>query len=183
MQWTCFDPTINDYKELPRVPGIYAFCLRKNMILDIPLVFQNFNVQYNSFKGLDLLYAGRALTNLRNRDYKKHLENNKSGWSTLRRSLAVLLFYDLLFSGQIMLSRDTKVEFSLLNEVELSQKMKDLLIMYYTIDIEKSEIKEFEKSFIKENNPLLNIGDNPNAINREFRSKLSDYRTKIVFRK
>lgn len=168
LKLNCFDPNIDIETKIPDSPGNYILCLRKHSKLPTPTTT---TITLTKFEGLDVIYTGIAGKSLRNRDYKQHFIGNNAGSSTLRKSLGVLFGYKLI-------SRDKdpntgKTKYRLEDEIELSKWMKSNLIMYFlpTADYKKIEIK-----LITHFNPPLNLKDNKNHVNTEFRKLLSNLR-------
>jgi hypothetical protein len=124
----------------------------------------------SSFEGLKVIYVGRASKSLRKRDYKSHFGNN-AGKSTLRKSFGALLRYKQIPRDKNPLSRKTK--FCEMDETELTNWMKTNLVMYYTVN---ADWAVDELQLIKYLNPPLNLKDNHNIENAEFRSWLKHLR-------
>ena len=118
------------------------------------------------------MYTGVASKSFRNRDYKSHFGNN-AGRSMLRKSLGVLLGYNQIPRDNNPHSGKTK--FEEMDEAELTRWMKTNLLMYYFIN---SDWKLDELQLINYFNPPLNLKDNHNKENFEFRQYLRKMRMK-----
>lgn len=164
----CFDSNVDIETKIPDSPGNYILCLRKHSKLPTPTTT---TITLTKFEGLDVIYTGIAGKSLRNRDYKQHFIGNNAGSSTLRKSLGVLFGYKLIPRDKDPNTGKTK--YRLEDEIELSKWMKSNLIMYFlpTTDYKKIEIK-----LITHFNPPLNLKDNKNHVNAEFRKLLSNLR-------
>ncbi len=162
----CFDPKIDFETKIPDSSGNYILCLRKNSKLSTPT-----SLTWTKFDGLDVIYTGIAGNSLRTRDYKQHFKGNNAGRSTLRKSLGVLFGYKLIPRDKDPNTGKTK--FRIEDEIELSEWMHTNLIMYFlpTFDFNRIEIE-----LIKHFNPPLNLKDNKNMINADFRTQLSNLR-------
>ena len=70
---------LSDHDEYPKKPGIYGFYLANNSnLLDFGQSGQ-------------LIYIGIAKYSLHDRDFKQHFNSQKTGSSTLRRSIGAIL--------------------------------------------------------------------------------------------
>ena len=163
----CFDPSNDVDSKIVDKAGNYIICLRQGSKL--PLV--SIEPVFTKFQELDVIYTGIAGSSLRNRDYRQHFIGDNAGRSTLRKSLGVLF-------GFKQIPRDSdpktgKTKFGEDDEATLSEWMKKNLIMYYlpTKDHERQE-----KTLINHFNPPLNLKDNHNLINTDFRRLLSSLR-------
>lgn len=164
-----FNPKTDSETNIPNSSGNYIICLKKNAKL--PSV--SIKPILTNFEGLHVIYTGLAGSSLRTRDFRQHFKGNNAGRSTLRKSLGVLFGYK-----QIPRDKDPssgKTKFSNADELKLSEWMCDNLVMFYmpTSDYDSIEIK-----LINHFNPPLNLKDNSNNINYEFRQLLSSLRAK-----
>lgn len=168
----CFNPLIGNVSELPSAAGNYLVVLRPSCLLPAisikPIISQ---LDYNGEK-FDVIYTGIS-ENLKQRDYRQHFTGNNAGRSTLRKSLGCLMRFK-----QIPRDRNRqdngKTKFSDEDESILSKWMAaNLLLFYYVND----RYEENELELIECYNPPLNLKNNKNFINREFRSMLSDLRS------
>ena len=164
-----FSPETNTEKEIEDCPGNYILCLNEKAKLPVA----DHNLVFKKFEGLDVLYTGIAGKSLRKRDYRQHFTGNNAGRSTLRKSIGVLLGYNLIPRDKDPLSRKTK--FTEENEKELSKWMKNNLIMYY---YPTKIYNTLESKLIQHFNPPLNLSLNKNNTNKEFLKYLSSLRNK-----
>jgi hypothetical protein len=164
----CFDPKVDNENKIDDSPGNYILCLRKNGKL--PTV--SISAILTKFEELNVIYTGIAGGSLRSRDYKQHFKGNNAGRSTLRKSIGVLFGYKLIPRDKDPNTGKTK--FNLQDEEELTDWMHENIIMFFlpTLEFNSIEIK-----LINHFNPPLNIKDNHNSINQDFRSLLSSLRT------
>lgn len=163
-----FDPQLDNEDKIDDSPGNYLICLRKNAKLPTTSILPI----YTKFEGLNVIYTGIASGSLYTRDFRYHFKGNNAGRSTLRKSLGVLFGYRLIPRDK---DPDTgKTKFNIKDEQELSEWMHTNLIMYFlpNVDFDSIEIK-----LINHFNPPLNIKDNHNNINADFRRFLSSLRT------
>jgi len=165
----CFDPKLDAENKIDDSPGNYIICLRKNAKL--PTV--SISPTLTKFEGLNVIYTGIAGGSLRTRDFRQHFKGDNAGRSTLRKSLGVLFGYKLIPRDKDPNTGKTK--FDIKDEQELSEWMLTNLIMFFlpTADFNSIEIKLINKF-----NPPLNIKDNHNEINSDFRRLLSSLRAK-----
>ncbi len=170
-----FDPKVDDPSVLTDKRGVYLVCLRDGAS---PPPHCN-DVVFTHFRGLRVLYLGISASQnqgLRGRDYHQHFEGHNAGRSTLRKSLGVLFDY-----GQIPRDKDNpcngKTKFSRRREEELSQWMKESLVLYFAKHERpqnlRTELRAVEAELIERLNPPLNLAMNNNAVNEEFRRNLS----------
>lgn len=164
-----FDPKIDVETKIDDSPGNYIICLRKNVKLPIVSI----SPTLTKFEGLNVIYTGIAGGSLRTRDFRQHFKGDNAGRSTLRKSLGVLFGYKLIPRDKDPNTGKTK--FNIKDEQELSEWMLTNLIMFFlpTADFNSIEIK-----LINQFNPPLNIKDNHNEINADFRRILSSLRAK-----
>jgi hypothetical protein len=163
-----FDPATDDGTIIPDKSGNYILCLKPNSNLPTVSIVPN----VTNFDGLKVVYTGIAGGSLRNRDYRQHFTGNNAGRSTLRKSLGVLFGYK-----QISRDKDPsngKTKFCQTDEEKLTKWMINNLVMYFfpTTDFDSIEIM-----LINHFNPPLNIKDNHNFINADFRKLLSTLRS------
>ena len=164
-----FDPKKDSETMIANSSGNYILCLKKNSKL--PTV--SIKPILTNFEGLQVIYTGIAGVSLRTRDFRQHFKGNNAGRSTLRKSLGVLFGYK-----QIPRDSDPttgKTKFDNADEIKLSEWMCDNLVMFFlpTLDFNSIEIE-----LINHFNPPLNLKDNSNTINFEFRRLLSSLRAK-----
>jgi hypothetical protein len=163
-----FDPKIDTEVIIPDKPGNYIICLKPNS--NLPEM--SINPEFTRFDGLKVIYTGIAGGSLRTRDYRQHFKGNNAGRSTLRKSIGVLLGYK-----QIPRDSDPnngKTKFGQTDEQKLTEWMIDNLIMYF---LSTNQFNSIELKLINEFNPPLNLKDNHNSLNSEFRKLLSSLRS------
>lgn len=167
-----FVPLEDDHYKLPDHSGVYLICSSSIDILPNALR----ELEYNYFNGLPVIYIGIAgrptsrVRSLRKRDYKNHFCGNARG-STLRKSLGVLFEFRKVFSEKSV--RSTKYKFQAEDEGTLSEWMKTNLTLHF---LQMEEPLLAEQFLINYFNPPLNIKDNHNKTNLDFRKKLSELR-------
>lgn len=164
-----FDPKTDSETIIANSSGNYILCLKKNS--NLPTV--SIKPVLTSFEGLQVIYTGIAGGSLRTRDFRQHFKGNNAGRSTLRKSLGVLFGYK-----QIPRDSDPttgKTKFNIEDELKLSEWMCDNLIMYF---LPTSDFNSIEIELINNFNPPLNLKDNSNIINDDFRRLLSSLRAK-----
>lgn len=163
-----FDPRVDNESKVANSSGNYIICLQKESELpEVPVT-----PIITNFEGLGVIYTGIASKSLKTRDYRQHFVGNNAGRSTLRKSLGVLFGYKLVLRDKNPSS--TKTKFKIQEEEKLSAWMHSNLVMFFltTVDFNTIEI-----SLIKHFNPPLNLRDNHNHINSEFRQLLSSLRS------
>lgn len=164
-----FDPKMDSERIIADSSGNYILCLRTNSKLPIVEVKPTLTI----FDGLQVIYTGIAGGSLRSRDYRQHFKGNNAGRSTLRKSLGVLFVYK-----QIPRDSDSstgKTKFGNTDEEKLTEWMCSNLIMYF---LPTSKFDSIEIQLINHFNPPLNLKDNHNSINADFRQLLSSLRSK-----
>lgn len=164
-----FDPKKDNETIIANSPGNYILCLKKNSTL--PTV--SIKPILANFEGLEVIYTGIASGSLRTRDFRQHFKGNNAGRSTLRKSLGVLFGYK-----QIPRDNDPKTgktKFNIEDEQKLSEWMCNNLVMYF---LPTSDFKDIEIELINQFNPPLNLKDNRNIINFDYRRLLSSLRSK-----
>ena len=164
-----FDPAVDSETVIPDKSGNYILCLKPNSNLPTVSIIPNLT----SFDGLKVIYTGITSKSLRNRDFRQHFTGNNAGRSTLRKSLGVLFGYK-----QIPRDKDPsngKTKFCQTDEEKLTKWMINNLVIYFlpTTDFDCLEIE-----LINHFNPILNIKDNHNTINADFRKMLTTLRSK-----
>ena len=163
-----FDPLADLESSIADSSGNYILCLRPKSKL--PTV--SITPTLTNFNGLEVIYTGIASGSLRSRDYRQHFRGNNAGRSTLRKSLGVLFGYKLIPRDKDPNTGKTK--FGIADEIELTSWMCDNLLMFTlpTLNFDSIEIK-----LINHFNPPLNLKDNHNSINADFRQLLSSLRS------
>lgn len=162
-----FDPTRDRETIIADSSGNYILCLRTNS--NLPTV--SVRPTLTDFEGLKVIYTGIAGGSLRSRDYRHHFKGNNAGRSTLRKSLGVLFGYK-----QIPRDKDPttgKTKFGNTDDQELTNWMYANLIVFF---LPTSNFDSIEIKLINHFNPPLNLKDNHNNINPDFRQLLSQLR-------
>jgi hypothetical protein len=157
----------NRAEKIPDRPGNYILCLRRGSKLP-PIGIEP---TYTRFEGLNVVYTGISSNNLRKRD-QKHFGKN-AGQSTLRKSLGVMFGCKQISRDKATLSNRTK--FRTEDEQRLTEWMKNNLVMFY---LDQPNFGQIEGGLINHFNPPLNLRNNHNSVNLEFRKKLSQLRRK-----
>ncbi|GEM_PF-356910 len=163
----CFDPQKHHETVIADSPGNYIICLKKDV--DLPQV--SITPVLTRFHGLDVVYTGIASKSLRKRDYRQHFRGNNAGRSTLRKSLGVLFGYRQIPRDADPLSKKTK--FRPEDEMQLTDWMCRNLMMYF---LPTENFATTELALIQYFNPPLNLKDNRNPINYDYRRLLSGLR-------
>ena len=167
--FTLFDPSKHSSNDIPDNPGNYIVCLRRGSKL--PDIGTDYVMK--AFQKLNVIYTGIAGKSLRKRDYRQHFTGNNAGSSTLRKSLGSLFGYPKIARDKDPSNGKTK--FKERDEIQLSEWMQSNLMLYFKSNLNPDS---FENELIEELNPPLNLSKNKNIVNREFRSKLSELRSK-----
>lgn len=160
-----FDPSINDSTHLPDCKGNYIIILKENCKL--PSTKKSFIC--NKIDDKDVIYTGISNKSLRKRDFKQHF-NGTAGNSTLRKSIGSLFGWDKIPRDKIP---NGKTKFNPRDENTLSEWMKKNLELYFYPNLNPNDI---ESLLIDKLNPPLNLSNNKNSINYEFRAELSKLR-------
>lgn len=147
------DPKQNNANNIPDQSGICLICLREQA--QLPDIGKE--VKMEESDGLRVIYIGIS-SRLKKR-YKDHFKSNNLNKSTLRKSLMAIL-------------PNEKIK----DEIALSQWMKDNLLFFYNL---KEDPEEDKRDLIKNYNPPLNLDDNDNPCDKDFRKEVSR-RRKII---
>ncbi|MCY9580709.1 GIY-YIG nuclease family protein [Paenibacillus alvei] len=159
-----FDPCSHVPKQLPNNKGLYM--ITANNLNILPKMMRE--LKYNYMLGRPIIYVGISNKSLRARDYRNHFKGSARG-STLRKSLGSLMHLTKLREKQC----PSKYKFVRSDEDKLSQWMKNNLFLHYLVFEAPDEV---EKTLINEINPPLNLKNNNNKINIEFRRALKELR-------
>ena len=167
-----FKVKATNVSALPTSPGNYPIVLRPSCKLPRTTIEPYFSsLEYKGEK-YNIIYTGIS-KNLRKRDYAQHFTGNNAGRSTLRKSLGCLMGFK-----QIPRDRNNpnngKTKFCDTDEKTLSAWMADNLLLFYFAN---DEYEDLELHFINQYNPPLNLKDNHNSVNSEFRRLLSNLRS------
>jgi hypothetical protein len=168
-EFTLFDPMKNSSTDIPDVAGNYIVCLK--MGSNLPDIGIEHSMK--TYQNLQVIYTGIAGKSLRKRDYRQHFTGNNAGSSTLRKSIGSLFDYP-----KIPRDRDPsngKTKFTVSDEIRLSDWMESNLVLFFKINTNPNEL---EDQLIAELNPPLNISKNKNLENKDYRSKLSQLRSR-----
>ena len=141
------DPKQNNANNIPNKSGICLICLRKQA--QLPDIGKE--VKMKKYDELRVIYIGIS-ERLQER-YEEHFTSNDLEISTLRKSLMAMFL------------NDEKID-----EVTLSEWMKDNLLFFYKL---REKPKEDKKELIKCYNPPLNLKGNDNPCNKDFRKEVS----------
>ncbi len=138
-------------------PGIYAFFFSSGIS---PL-------EKHTPEDGEIMYIGKTEDSQISRDLNTHFTSNKTGSSTVRRSLGALLRESLSLiptprsNTEESNRRFTNYKFEEEGEVKLTKWMKkNLGLSFYEYDKSPKEIETLEKSLIQKLKPILNIKDN-----------------------
>lgn len=166
MKFRSFDPSENHTSDLPESNGGYLVLLRYALQIKefigtehIPN-FSSFNMNGYVYY---VLYVGTS-TNLKKRIWNQCL-NGTADKMTLRKSIGVLL-------GLKLDQASGNKRFSNENEDKLSGWMQENLIFLYC----ETQDAMAEAQLLAQYNPPLNIKNNNNPVNAEFRKELSSLR-------
>ncbi|OBR94164.1 MULTISPECIES: GIY-YIG nuclease family protein [Clostridium] len=167
-----FIPEIDSADKLPDAPGAYLICSKN--INDLPDKMKE--LDFKSVYGLPVIYVGIAgrptskVKSLRMRDYKNHFYGTARK-STLRKSIGVLFGFEKEYENK---ENNNKYKFSAKHEEQLTQWMKNNLIMHF---VKIDNPMEFEIFLINTYEPPLNLKDNKSNANETFRKELGKLRT------
>lgn len=166
-----FDPLQMKASILPDKPGNYLVILRSSSLLPqcdtMHLSPKLTSLEY-SCENYQVIYTGSTKKSLRYRIHRQHLQGN-SGISTLRKSIGCLMGLQLIFS-----SPGGKSKFSDEDEERITDwMMRNLGFLCYIND----EYQIVEKELISTYHPPLNLQNNNDRINADFRETLSALRS------
>ncbi len=173
-KFTPFDPKEDDKSKIADCPGMYALLLRHGSSLpDCGVSYTPCMVSYMG-EVYELIYVGISKSSLRKRDYRQHFMSKNAGGSTLRKSLGSLMRLKKTYRNESERGKSSpKIKFIDDDEERLSKWMSENLLLLFKPVLNPEMM---EKYMIAELNPPLNIQDNTNIINRDFRSHLSKLR-------
>ncbi len=163
----CFDPILNNENEIDDKAGNYIICLREKSSLPKTKI----DPSYHYFNNYKVIYNGISSNSLRTRDYRQHFKGNNAGRSTLRKSLGVLFGYDKIPRSKG--ESKGRIKFNEIDEQKLTEWMNKNLVMFF---YSTNDYEEMELMLINYFNPPLNLKDNHNEVNKEFRAMISDLR-------
>lgn len=162
---------VSEHIKYPTTPGIYAFALSDHSSLK----------QFGS--GRQIIYVGIAKDSLKNRDLNTHFIDDKTGHSTLRRSIGAILKSELDLMSFSRNGTFNKVaiynyKFQTEGEARLSEWMVKNLKVGYWEDKSKmpySALRLLEMAVIKELKPTLDLDSRTRKLNY-FANELDDLR-------
>ncbi len=160
--WNPQEPT-----SLPSCAGNYIFLLRQGVDLLQPQIEEKPVYKTIVYEGVEynVLYTGISKSNLNKRIIEIHFGDN-AGKSTLRKSLGSLRGFDFIPRDK---KDNGKTKFKSEDETKITDWMVENLIVLY---MENPNYKEEEKELINVYNPPLNIQNNNNVENMNYRNKL-----------
>lgn len=160
-----FDPLNGILSEIPNIQGNYLIVLKPNSRL--PDIGNTYNCK--TIDNKKIIYTGISNKSLRSRDYRQHF-NGTAGNSTLRKSIGSMFGWKKIPRDKVS---NGKTKFNAEDESTLTDWMKNNLELYYYPNLKP---KENEDSLIDLLNPPLNLSNNKNIENSEFRAELSRLR-------
>ncbi len=147
--------SFNEINEIKDNPGIYGIALDSSN-------FPFFN-DSSIVKGT-ILYIGKSDSSIKKRTINTHFANQKTGSSTLRRSLGAIM-KDELYLNPIPRSTEEKRcrDFTFINESEkklTNWMIENLSIGFYNYAEGKKKLKALEVELIRKLVPILNLKSN-----------------------
>lgn len=164
-----FNPATGTRDDIPKAPGNYLVTIRD--IKALPTL--GYKVVTRQYKGQELIYTGISKTDLFKRIWKSHVYGT-AGRSTLRRTLGSLF-------GYAPIPRDKnnpdngKIRFNEEDEAALTAWIRENLVFHI---LQNDAPGDLEKKLIRSLNPPLNLDENDNPVNQEFRAALSERRSR-----
>lgn len=144
--------TFYNHFDYPAKKGIYCFRLVHSSELE------------NFCSNDSNLYVGISKKSLNSRDIKTHFNSNRTGTSTLRRSLGAILKNKLNLTTLPRSSKRTKQDiycykFEYDGEERLTDWMKNNLLVGYCIleDVDYQSLRNLEEEVIKSLKPVLDL--------------------------
>lgn len=159
-----FNPLTDSGSKIPEAPGNYIVTIRD--IKALPILGHQIETQ--QFRGQELIYTGITKKDLHHRIWKSHIGSH-AGRSTLRLTLGCLFGYTLIPRDKSN-PNNGHVRFNADDERELRGWMKENLVFYI---LPNDDPKQMESDLIQQFNPPLNLSENDNPVNQEFRSHLT----------
>lgn len=163
------DPISATENDVPDSPGNYIICLKKQS--NLPVISGTTRPILKKFQGLNVIYVGLASKSLSKRDFRQHFRGNNAGSSTLRKSIGSLMSLTKIPRDKKVDSKKTK--FSIQDEKKLTKWMNENLVLFVCPNADYINV---EIKLINEFNPPLNLKDNRNEINSNFRKLVSSLR-------
>ena len=170
-----FDPLVNHKSNLPKKKGNYIVTIRD--IRALPT--QGCKIVTSLLQGREVIYTG-ITSNSKGLYYRignQHLGDN-AGRSTLRLSLGCLLGYTLIPRDKSK-PDNGMVRFNVNDELALLKWMNENLLFYF---LPNESPKKLEAKLIEELNPPLNLQENYNPVNQEFRTAIKSLRRQRPWR-
>lgn len=176
-KFTLFDPMVDVESKIAAVPGNYAILLRKGSKLpEIKVPYTSSTILYDG-EEYEVIYVGISSKNLRKRDYKNHFNDDNAGKSTLRKSIGSLMGLKKTYRTEGEEGKDKpKIKFIDTDEIVLSEWMHDNLLLLFKAD---RNFKMIEDEMIEVLNPPLNISNNHNSVNKDYRALLKTLRNDL----
>lgn len=159
-----FSPKVDKGSNIPKLPGNYIVTIRD--IDALPTL--GHKVVTQSFRGQEIIYTGISKTSLYNRVWQSHI-NGQAGRSTLRRTLGYLLGYTPIPRDKSN-PNNGRIRFNADDEKALKEWIKENLVFHY---LPNDTPGVLETELIRSLNPPLNLDENDNPVNLEFRADLS----------
>ena len=159
-----FNPLTQSGAQIPKSPGNYIVTIRD--IKALPTL--SYKIITQQFRGQEIIYTGISKTSLYNRVWQSHISGH-AGRSTLRRTLGYLL-------GYAPIPRDKnnpnngRIRFNVDDEKALKEWIKENLVFHF---LPNDTPGVLETELIRSLNPPLNLDENDNHFNQEFRAALS----------
>lgn len=175
--YTLFDPN-NMTKGWPvDKAGNYIVLLRPGVMLPDNIIKTQPVFETLIYRDIEyrVLYTGISKDSLYKRVIKIHLLGNNAGKSTLRKSLGCLWGYKFVPRDKNQLSQKTKYNDEDERKITLWMR-KNLLFLSVGNYNPDSDEQELIDTF----NPPLNLQNNNNLVNIEFRKQLSRLRAKKI---
>lgn len=177
--FTLFNPKEDKETKIVDAPGNYAVLLRPESKLPdsvIKIEYTPSIITYDG-KGYELIYVGISKESLYIRDYKKHFTGNNAGQSTLRKSLGSLMGMKKTYRSKgEKVKKNPKTKFINSDEEKLSEWMNEHLLLLFKAN---PNFKKMEDEMIVALNPLLNLQQNHNPVNKDYRNVLSELRNDL----
>lgn len=159
-----FNPLADKGSTIPKLPGNYIVTIRD--IKALPTLGHKIVTQ--AFRGQEIIYTGITKTSLYNRVWQSHISGH-AGRSTLRRTLGYLLGYTPIPRDKSN-PNNGKIRFNADDEKSLKEWIKENLVFHY---LPNDSPRMLETELIRTLNPPLNLDENNNPVNQEFRADLS----------
>lgn len=159
-----FNPQTDPGSKIPEAPGNYIVTIRD--IKALPTL--GYKIFTQQFRGREVIYTGIAKKDLHHRIWKSHIGSH-AGRSTLRLTLGCLFGYTLIPRDKSN-PNNGHVRFNADDERQLRTWMKENLVFYI---LPNDDPKQLESDLIQQFNPPLNLSENENPVNQEFRARLT----------